>query len=132
MWAKARGESGFTTVELLIAVMIGAIGLISLVGTFDISRRLTGYSEMKEAAAHIAEQKMEELRAYDYGELALNGNPNPATSSDSNNPAFYLGTDGSGAKTYRWNQTASAPAGHTEPLVIDATAGTVPAAAEVW
>lgn len=132
MSARARSEAGFTTVELLLAVMIGAVGLISLVGTFDVSRRLTSHSEMKEAAAHVAQQKIEELRTADYGELALNGDPSPAGSTDSTNPAYYLSTNAAGAKAYRWNQKSDAPAGHTEPLVIDAASGTVPAAAESW
>ena len=132
MLARAKAQTGFTTIELLLAVMIGSVGLIALVGTFDVSRRVTSYSEMKEAASHVAEQNIEKLKAADYAELALNGDPTPASSTDSKNPAYYLGADASGAKTYRWNQKSNAPAGHTEPLVIDAAMGTVPAAAEAW
>ena len=77
MSARARSQAGFTTIELLLAVLISSVGVISLVGTFDVSRRVTTYSEMKEAASHVAEQKMEELRALDYGELALDGNACP-------------------------------------------------------
>lgn len=132
MWARTRAQAGFTSIELLLAMMIGAVGLMALVGTFDVSQRLASHSEMKEAAAHVGEQAMEELRALDYGELALNGNPSPSSSSDPKNPAHYVGGDGSGAMTYRWDQRSDAPTGHTEPLVIDATKGTVPAAAEVW
>src|SRR3712207_4207114 len=127
MLARARLEHGFTTIELLLAMVVGMVGVLSLVGTFDVSRRLTNHSEMKEAAAHIAEQKMEELRAVAYGKLALNGNPSPSSSSDPNNPAYYLGSG-----TYRWNQKSDAPSGHTEPLVVDATKGTVSATAEAW
>lgn len=132
MLARAKSEAGFTTIELLLAVVIGTSGIIALVGTFDISRRVTTYSEMKEAASHIAQQKIEEVRALGYGELALNGDPTPATSTSPNDPAYYLGADATGAKTYRWNQKSGAAAGHTEPLVIDAATGSVPAAAESW
>jgi Tfp pilus assembly protein PilV len=127
MLARGRSESGFTTIELLLAVMIGSVGVISLIGTFDVSRRVTSYSEMKEAAAHVAEQKMEEARALDYGELALNGSPTPASASDPDDPAYYLS-----GTSYRWNQRSDAPEGHTEPLIIDATDGKVAAAAESW
>ena len=128
-WARARSQSGFTSIELLLAVLISSVGVISLIGTFDVSRRVTTYSEMKEAASHVAEQTMEELRALDYSELALNGAPVPTTSSDPNDAAYYVG---GGGTTYRWNQSADAPDGHTEPLVIDAVDGQVPAAAEAW
>ena len=77
MLARARSQAGFTTIELLLAVLISTVGVISLVGTLDVSRRVTTYSEMKEAASHVAEQKMEELRALDYGELALDGERRP-------------------------------------------------------
>jgi type II secretory pathway pseudopilin PulG len=130
MLARARAESGFTTIELLLAIMIASVGILSLVGTFDVSRRLTNYSEMKEAASHVAEQKMEELRAVDYGKLALNGDPSPASSTNANNPAHYLGSSGT-AKTYKWDQKAGSTAA-AEPLVIDAANGTVPAVAEAW
>ena len=127
MSARSQSESGFTTIELLLAVLIASVGVISLIGTFDVSRRVTTYSEMKEAASHVAEQTMEELRAVDYGELALNGTP--SSSSDPDDPGYYVG---SGGTTYRWNQKTDAPAGHTEPLVIDAADGAVTAAAESW
>ena len=132
MWARARSQAGFTSVELLLAMMVGAVGLIALVGTFDVSQRLASHSEMKEAAAHVGEQAMEQMRSLDYGELALNGSPSPTGSSDENNPAYYLGSDGAGGSTYRWDQRENAPAGHTEPVVIDAENGKVAAAAQEW
>ena len=117
-------------IETLLAILIGSVGVLSLVGTLDVSRRVTSYSEMKEAASHVAEQKMEELRALDYGELALEGNVVPSSSSDPNNPAYYL--QGGGA-SYLWDQRDNAPASHTaEPLVIDATGGKVESVAESW
>jgi Tfp pilus assembly protein PilV len=127
MLARARSQAGFTTIELLLAVLIGSVGVISLIGTFDVSRRVTTYSEMKEAAAHVAEQKAEELRALDYGELALSGSPVPASSSDPDDPPYYLS-----GSNYRWNQKSDAPAGHTEPLFIDATDGEVSPTVESW
>jgi type II secretory pathway pseudopilin PulG len=130
MLARARSQAGFTTIELLLAVMISSVGVISLIGTLDVSRRVTSYAEMKEAASHVAEQKMEELRALDYGELALDGSVVPSSSSDPNSPAHYL--EG-GATSYRWDQGEDAPESHTaEPLVIDATGGKVESIAESW
>jgi hypothetical protein len=130
MLARARAESGFTTIELLLAMMITSVGIVSLVGTLDVSRRVTTFSEMKEAASHVAEQKMEELHALDYSELALDGNVVPSSSGDSSNPAYYLE---SGGTKYRWDQKENAPAGNVaEPLVIDATDGQVESTAEAW
>jgi Tfp pilus assembly protein PilV len=130
MWARARSQSGFTTIELLLAMMVLSVGVISLVGTLDVSRRATSYSEMKEAASHMAEQQMEELRALEYAEAALDGNIVPSSSADPGNPAHYL--EGGGTM-YRWDQKEDAPADHVaEPIVIDATNGKVESTAEAW
>src|SRR6185503_16179173 len=130
MLARARAESGFSTIEVLLAVMITSVGIVSLVGTLDISRRVTTFSEMKEAASHVAEQKIEEMRALDYAALALDGNVVPSSSGDMSNPAYYLQ---SGGTKYKWDQNTNAPAGHiAEPLVIDATNGDVESTAEAW
>ena len=45
MLVRARSQSGFTTIELLLAVMITSVGVMSLVGTLDMSRRVTSFSE---------------------------------------------------------------------------------------
>jgi type II secretory pathway pseudopilin PulG len=130
MLARARSQAGFTTVEILLAIMIVGIGVMALIGTLDMSRRVTSLSEMKEAASHVAEQKMEELRAFDYGALALKGSISPSSSTDPNNPAYYLQSSGT---KYKWDQKANAPASHTaEPLVINATSGKVSNVAETW
>ena len=130
MLARAQSQAGFTVIELMLAVLISTVGVVSLVGTLDVSRRVTTYSEMKEAASHVAEQKMEELRALDYGELALDGNVVPSSSSDENSPAHYVQDGGT---KYLWDQRDNAPASHVaEPLVIDATNGKVESIAESW
>jgi Tfp pilus assembly protein PilV len=130
MLARARAESGFTTIELLLAIVITSVGVISLVGTLDMSRHVTSLSEMREAASHVAEQKVEELRSLDYAALALKGNISPSSSTDPNNPAYYLQ---SGGTKYKWDQKANAPASHiAEPLVINATSGKVSNVAESW
>ncbi len=92
-------------------MLIGSVGVISLIGTFDVSRRVTSYSEMKEAASHVAEQKDEELRALDYGELALNGNAVPVElERPRRTPRTTCRVAGA---SYRWDQKENAPASHT-------------------
>ena len=85
--------------------------MIALIGTFDVSQRLASHSEMKEAAAHVGEQAIEEMRALDYGELALNGDPSPGSSSDVNNPAHYLGADGVGREDLSLGPALGRPGG---------------------
>lgn len=134
--SRARGERGFTTIELLIALFIATAGIISMITTIDMSRRLTTLSEMKEAASHIGQQKLERIRSMDYDKIALDGTP--ASSTDQYNPGYYVST-ATGTATFRWNHKADAPTPHTEDLLICATTsatcpevGGVQAAAETW
>lgn len=124
----ARSEAGFTTVELLLAVMILCVGIIALIATLDVSQRATHLAEMKETASHIAEQNLEQIRILRYDALALAATP--AGSTDPKNPGYYVGSSASGP-TYRWNQKSDAPSPHTEQLVIKAGGG-VAAAASTW
>lgn len=132
--SRISRQHGFTTIEMLIAIFILTTGILSLIGTIDMSRRLTSLSEMKEAASHVAEQKIEEIRALDYDRVALDGMP--ATSATKTDPGYYVNA---GAGTYRWSQKADAPAPNTEPLLICATVsatcpevGVLDASAESW
>jgi Tfp pilus assembly protein PilV len=133
--SRARAQRGFTTIELLVALFVATTGVFALLGTLDMSRRLTTFSEMKEAASHIGQQKLEEIRSFDYDAIALDSMP--ATSTVATNPGYYVG--GGATPTYRWNQKADAPTPHTENLLICTAVsadcpeiGSVPAAAESW
>src|SRR5919106_1506261 len=109
--SSVRSQHGFTTIELLIAVMLMAVGIISFLSTFDVTRRVTTLAEMKEAASHTAQQHLERLRSLKYSRLALNATPSPQSSSDPTQPAYYV-------------------SGQT--FAVDATNGQVSAALESW
>ena len=128
MWARARSQAGFTTVELLIAMMIGSVGMISLIGTFDVSRRVTtllgdeggGLARRRAGDGGDAGARLRRARAERQpvaGELERPEQP---------------GLLRRAAASYRWDQRSNAPAGHTEPLVIDATDGEVARGRGAW
>lgn len=122
---QGRCETGFTMVELMIAVFITVGGLMALIGTFDVSRQLNNLSERKEAATHVAEQAMEDVLAKSYPDIGLTSAPlHQSVPSD---PRFYV-TDGSGANpsTYKWSQGPNALAPTTDPLVVDSGAAVDP------
>lgn len=124
---SASDQRGFTTIELLLAVMLTSVGIISLIGTLDVSRRVTSMSEMKESASHIAEQEVEQLRTLKYDNVGLDAAP--ASSTNPKNPGFYLGTSGT-YTTYRFDQNTGGAS--AEYLDVDATKGKVGAAATAW
>lgn len=93
----ARQEAGFTVVELLVAVLVIATGLIATLTVFDSSRRLTTLSDKQEAAAHVAERELEAVVAQlsntsGYNTIGLTTIPSHNT--DSSNPNYYVTTGG--------------------------------------
>lgn len=75
-------QSGFTLMEILIAVAVLAIGVVSVVNLFPVglqaARRTANFSD----AAALAQMQMEIYRSYGYGEI------DAAFASD---PGYYPG-----------------------------------------
>jgi prepilin-type N-terminal cleavage/methylation domain-containing protein len=105
---SAREEHGFTLMELLVAMMLTSIGIISMVSAFDGSRELSTTAEKNEVASHIAERELEKALALDFDVLGITP-PFPTTSSDPNHPDYYVT-----GSAYRWEHK---PGGQSEPLV---------------
>ncbi|HSR43086.1 MAG TPA: prepilin-type N-terminal cleavage/methylation domain-containing protein [Longimicrobiales bacterium] len=65
-----HGEAGFSFLELIVAVLILAVGVVGAAGVMSVASadelRATVRSEM----ADVAEQKLEQLRAYARGGMA--------------------------------------------------------------
>jgi len=59
---KPTTESGFTMVEVMIAVLLSAIAVIGLVGLYTVESRAATMSRRKTEAAVLAQDKIEELR----------------------------------------------------------------------
>jgi prepilin-type N-terminal cleavage/methylation domain-containing protein len=57
-----RPRSGFTLVEVLVAILILSVGIIPLVGTSAGVTRMIGRGKMETRAAHAASRRMEVLR----------------------------------------------------------------------
>jgi prepilin-type N-terminal cleavage/methylation domain-containing protein len=116
-----RGADGFTLIELMIAILILAVGILSTFGVFDSSNHAISVSELQQVEIHRAQREIERLQSRPYKYLFLNAKP--ATSSNKNNPGFYVSapagscptSQGGTVPTFQWNQTeASTP----EQLVI--------------
>ncbi|HXE58144.1 MAG TPA: prepilin-type N-terminal cleavage/methylation domain-containing protein [Gemmatimonadales bacterium] len=57
-----RAESGFTLVEVLVAVVVLAIGILGLVGTSAVVTRMVGQGKRTTNAAQVAGRRVEALR----------------------------------------------------------------------
>ena len=105
-------DAGFTLVEVLVATMILAVGILGAVASMDAFRASATGSAAREAATHRAEQEIDWLRGAGYKGLVLKASPGTA-GADPKDPRGNV--TGGAAPTYR--PSASAPA---QPLVIDA------------
>ena len=60
---RRRARAGFTLVELMVAVMVMAAGVLGLAGTAVAVARLTGAGSQQTIAANVAATRFERLRA---------------------------------------------------------------------
>jgi hypothetical protein len=73
--ATLRAREGMTIVEVLVAMLVLSVGIVSLMGMFDGARKLTLTAERRESIAHLAQRELERLQSVPYAELAMAGAP---------------------------------------------------------
>lgn len=85
---SALSPSGFTFLEVLVAVAIIAIAFVTLIGSQSQSVSVAGESRFNVDAALLAQQKLAELASIDFDDLYSDrGN------FEENNPAYWWRTD---------------------------------------
>lgn len=108
---NARDEAGFTLVELMIAIIVLAVGLIALAGTAGMVTRQIGRSRMATIATEVGTRRLEQLKllAAPNGPTAACADPNFA----SNGPVTERGV------TESWTVVAGAsPAMRTATVTV--------------
>jgi type IV pilus modification protein PilV len=93
-------ESGFTLVEVLVAILIVAIGIVAVFGSLASSSHLTSRSQVQEAAVGFAEQQIEKLRQqYTFASLGMSATP--SASANTSDPNYYVSTNSGGTACYQ-------------------------------
>jgi len=82
----ADGNSGFTLVEAVIAMLVTVVGLVALVGTFAIAMKTNSTSQNLTTATSLAQDRLEQLETIAFQRLAdpsrMTSNPNSKGSND--------------------------------------------------
>ena len=99
--APPTSESGFTLVEALVAIVVLAVGLVSVANLMVVAGTSNSVANATTASATIASQELENLTAIPYDELVDGG------SLDVSDPGFsnLLDVPGVGQVQTRWTVT---------------------------
>ncbi|MGI9076560.1 MAG: type IV pilus modification PilV family protein [Gemmatimonadaceae bacterium] len=63
IWSDARPRNGFTIIELIVAIVILAIGVLGLTGTSAVVSRTLGQGTQHAKAATLAQTRFETMRS---------------------------------------------------------------------
>jgi len=69
--------SGFTLIEVLVAVVVFSLGIIALFGSFSLALNTSRNGRDLTTANHLAETKIEQLRLGGFDDIAIDTNPSP-------------------------------------------------------
>jgi prepilin-type N-terminal cleavage/methylation domain-containing protein len=64
-----KRRSGFTLLELVIAIFLFSFGILSVVQIFPLNRHLLTQSSMQTQASFLAQEQMEHVRSLSYADL---------------------------------------------------------------
>ncbi len=99
MLRRLRSESGFLLVELLIALMLLNIGLLSIVAAFSAGSTALVHASRKATAGALADQQMELYRSLTYTAIALDQTSVNSTDSTYGSDAALNGSLGNDITT---------------------------------
>lgn len=117
MPARARDESGFGLIELLIAMTILNIGILAIVGAFNAGMVSIRRASSISTAAVLADQQMELYRSLPYDQILLTSSTIPSGAPYTTDSAFsatqVTGTCGANATACNASRTPVAPDRHS-------------------
>lgn len=70
-----RTGKGFSLIEVMIALVLFAVGLLAFAGLEVVALRNATYSKEYGKANHYAQQKVEEMKGMDWDSVSVEGSP---------------------------------------------------------
>ena len=93
---ERSGSAGFSFIEVLVAISVLSVGVVSLAQLFTVATASNISSRHTTLASVLASQKLEQLRARPWADLT----PSPGTALQEDTPGFV---DEVGTYTRRWS-----------------------------
>ena len=78
MTRRFRNESGYSLIEVMVAIVILAIAILPMVGMFDAGLRASVVGSKYDRARALANENIEQVRALEYEEARTDYPPNEA------------------------------------------------------
>jgi len=116
--AKTLRQPGFTFIEVLIALSLFTIALVSILQIFPVNRRFLAQSAFSSQASFVAQDEIEAVRAQTYDSLT------PIGSSPAYEPLHYVSTTTGDPLSQYQRQTVITyvnPASSPSPYVTTST-----------
>lgn len=89
-----RKIKSFSIAEVIVAIMIFAVGILSVVSVFPIYKRMSRISEKSTIAAFLAQSKIEEIFSVPYDQIAVGAyEPRAAVATSGAYSVFERKTD---------------------------------------
>lgn len=116
-------QSGFGIVEVLVASVLLAVGILATVGALEGASKGSYSAQRHEQAISLAQREIEQIVARPFADIALNTMPTAVVDPTPNNPsdprAYIAGTDFMIKRNY-YNSAAGPPPDHPdrEALVV--------------
>jgi prepilin-type N-terminal cleavage/methylation domain-containing protein len=114
---RAAAEAGFSMIEMLVAMLVLAVGIVATLNVFSSSKAVSVVAQRYEVGVHQAQRELERLRSLTYAELGLNAQPavGDRLTNDATRIGYFNGP------TFTVKSAASGNPAVTEQLVLPAT-----------
>src|SRR3979411_3254384 len=106
---RASGEDGFGLIEVIVAMVLMVIGVLSGFIASEASHLAGGRGERLAAVGHHAESEIERIEALPYASVGMKTLPTNSGSGKATDPLNYV-TSGPAGYKYDWLQPTSQPA----------------------
>lgn len=102
---SVSGEDGFGLVEVLVAMVLILVGVLSAYLAFNASQRADLRAERNAAVAHRGQSEIERIQALPYTTVAMESTPSNSGSGNAKDPLNYVVNSPAGYE-YDWTQPA--------------------------